>query len=267
MSETSGINETIRSQATFTTKVEFTFPYDASDIGISPCGKMLFKEIKIDSEQIVCNDRGCHTPSIQRLEEEWRRCREEASKLWDEKLRLQRRLRIAILGRKKIEEKINELDRLYEEKIKGCDALFKELNERVNKLRSEVRRAFHEKLFEITVKPYLTIISITDDEINKVRNIWLDAVEMASRMCTPMIVPIPKGVCKVSMVTNIYGVVPHMFTTKKYIVEIYASLDYSEFRAFINAVMHQYHDLITAGCFSISSDVVVDKTSKGEKHG
>lgn len=253
-------------QASFMTKVEFTFPYDASDIGISSCGKMLFKEIKIDGEQIVCNDRWCHTPSIQRLEEEWRRCIEETSKLWDEKLRLQRKLRIAILGRKNIEEKINELARLYEERRKDCDALFKELTERVNKLQSELRRVFHEKLFEITVKPYLTVTSISDEEINKVRNIWLDAVELASRMSTPMTVPIPKGVCKVSRITNIYGVAPHMFTIRKYIVEIYTPYDYSEFGAFINAVMHQYRDLITAGCFSISSDVIESETSKATNY-
>jgi len=258
----STVNQAVPSQPSFMTKLVFTFPYEVSDIGISPCWKMLFKEIKIDGEQIVCNNRWCHTPSIQRLEDEWRRCSDEASKLWDEKLRLQRRLRTAILGRKKIEEKINELNRLYEERRKDCDTLFKELSERANKLQSELRRAFHEKLFEITVKPYLTVTSTTDEEINKVRNIWLDAVEIASRMCTPMTVPIPKGVCKVSMVTNIYGVAPHMFTIKKYIVEIYTPYDYSEFGAFINAVMHQYRDLITAGCFTISSDVIESETSK-----
>jgi len=99
------MNNTISSRAPIMTKVVFTFPYNISDIGISPCGKLLFKEIKIDGEQIVCNDRGCYTHSIQRLEEEWMRCREEASKLLDEMHRLQKKFRIAILGRKKIEEK------------------------------------------------------------------------------------------------------------------------------------------------------------------
>ena len=256
MSETSRMNKTTPSQTSFTTKVVFIFPYDISDMVISPCGKMLFKEIKIDGEPMVCNDRGCYIPSIQRLEEEWRKCDKEAFKLWNEKFRLQRRFRIAILGRKKIEEKISELDRLYEEKRKDCDALFKELNEKTNKLQSELRRVFHEKLFEITVKPYLMTTSVTDEEINKLRAIWLDAVDMASKMRTSMIVPIPKGVCKVSMVINIYGEAPAMFIDKKYIVEIYTSYDYDELKAFIDALMQQYRDLINTGCFSISSDIV-----------
>jgi len=260
MSETSRMNKTTPSQTPFTTKIVFTFPYNISDIEISPCGKILFKEIKIDGEQIVCNDRGYYTPSIQRLEEEWRRCREEASKLLDEMHRLQKKFRIAILGWKKIEEKINELNRLYEEKREDCDALFKELNEKTNKLQSKLRRVIHERSFEILIKPYLMATSVTDEEVNKLRTTWLKVAEMVSELHTPMAVPIPKGICKVSIATNIYGTVPFMFTDKKYIVEIYMTYGHSEFETFIDALMQQYRDLIrdliNAGCLTISTDVV-----------
>jgi hypothetical protein len=61
MSETSRMNETTPSQTPFTTRIMFTFPYNISDIGISLCGKILFKEIKIDGEVVICDDYwGCY---------------------------------------------------------------------------------------------------------------------------------------------------------------------------------------------------------------
>jgi len=257
MSGISRMNETRPSQTSFITKIELTFPYDI--FNIATCGKILFEGIKIEGEPVVCVDRGgCYTSSIQQLREEWRKCDEEVFKLRNEELKLQKKLRIAIFGWKKMKEKINELNRLYEEKRKNCDALFKELNEKTNKLQSELRRVFHEKMFEIIIKPYLMATSITNKEINKLRATWVSAVETVSRMCTPMSIPIPipKGICKVSIVTNTYGVAPHMYTIKKYIVEIYTSYNYDELKAFIDALMQQYRDLINAGCLTISTDVV-----------
>jgi len=255
------MNNTVPTQAPIMTKVVFTFPYEAPYLTTYRCKKMIFEGLKIDGEVVICDDYwGCFTPSIQRLREEFWKCNEEASKPWYEKLELQRKLEGVVFGWKKMKEKINELNRLYEEKKKDCDALSKELDKRFNKLNSELRRIFHEKLFEMTIKPYLMAISATDEEINKVRDVWLNTVELAVRYHTSMAFPIPKGFCRVSMTTETYGTTPpYVGTSETYIVEIFTSYDFCELGAFIGTLKQQHRDLINAGCFSISSDIEIER--------
>jgi len=255
------MNNTVSTQAQIMTKVVFTFPYEAPHLTTYRCKKMMFEGLKIDGEVVICDDYwGCYTPSIQKLREEFRKCNEEPSRLWSEIIELERKLESVVFGWKKLKEEINEKKRLYEEKYKRCEPILNELDERSKRLNSELRRIFHEKMFEMTIKPYLMAVQATDEEINKVKDIWLNSVELAVRYHTSMAFPIPKGFCKVSMSTETYGTTPpYVATTETYTVEIYTSYDFCELGTFISTLKQQHRDLITAGCFTISSDIEIER--------
>ena len=266
----STVNQAVPSQPSFMTKLVFTFPYEVPYRWIYQCKKMLFEGLKIDGEVVICEDYwGCYTPSIQKLREKLWKCYEEPNRLWYEKLDLTRKLEEGrvIFGVNRIRKKIDELNRLYEEKSKLCEPLYKEFDEKVKKLQSELRKVFHEKLFDMILKPYLMTIHVTDEEVSKIRSTWLDTTEIVAKNHTSMAIPIPKGFYRVSLSSNTYGTTPpYIYTTEIYTVEIYTSYDYHELGAFISTLKRQYRDLMNAGCFTISTDVIESETSNATNY-